>query len=89
MRPGLRRLSSLAALALSLNGCAPGAQRREIRPLRLGMTREEVSASWGFPASKARAASELGTNEQWIYADGRSADFDDGVLKSFQDARTR
>jgi hypothetical protein len=49
------------------------------------MTRDEVSASWGAPASMSRAKSDLGENEQWIYPNGRSADFENGVLASFED----
>ena len=82
----LRSLPLLAALSLSLSGCLQGAQRIQNGPLRKGMTREEVSASWGFPANKIRATSDLGVNEQWVYDDGRSADFDNGVLTSFQDS---
>jgi hypothetical protein len=50
------------------------------------MTRENVSASWGFPANKIRATSDIGENEQWVYDDGRSVNFDNGVLTSFQDS---
>lgn len=82
---GPRRLACVLLLAWPLTGCVRADRRIANAALRLGMTREEVSASWGPPASKTRASSDLGENESWIYADGRSVEFDGGVLKSFED----
>ena len=79
----------LAALVLSLSGCAHESRRIAHGPLRSGMTREDVATSWGAPASKARAASELGENEQWLYSDGRSAVFDNGILTSFEESESK
>jgi hypothetical protein len=78
------RLPLLAALAVSLCGCLPGERRAQSGPLQAGMSREQVIVGWGPPESMSRATSELGENEQWLYSDGRSADFSNGVLTSFQ-----
>jgi hypothetical protein len=72
-----------------MSACAHGSRRIAHGLLRAGMTREEVSAAWGIPASKARAASDLGENEQWLYSDGRSAVLDNGRLTSFQDSDSK
>jgi hypothetical protein len=82
----LRRLALLAALALPLSGCFSGERRGPRGPLHAGMTREQVSERWGPPESMSRAMSDLGENEQWLYPDGRSVDFSNGVLTGFQDS---
>lgn len=83
MSARLRRLALLAGLAFPLSGCLPGERRAPSAPLQAGMTREQVSRNWGAPASMSRAMSDLGENENWLYSDGRSADFANGVLTGF------
>ncbi len=86
MRLTLPALSFLAALALAVKRLHRGRPRGSKNgPIRVGMTMQEVSASWGFPASKTRATSDLGSNESWVYADGRSVNFNNGVLMSFSE----
>ena len=56
----------------------------------LGMTQEQVIASWGKPHDINRSAGEWGVHEQWVY--GRNAKgnitylyFENGRLTSWQD----
>jgi hypothetical protein len=57
----------------------------------LGMTDEQVRASWGQPRDKNRTVSVYGVREQWIYgsaksyASSRYLYFNDGILTSWQD----
>lgn len=53
--------------------------------IRLGMTREEVRASWGDPGDINRAAGVGYVHEQWVYSDSTYLYFDDGILTSWQD----
>jgi hypothetical protein len=86
----VRRLALLAALALPLSACSSAETRSENRSIRkgaisVGMTMEDVSTVWGPPTNIVRATSDIGEDVQWVYADGRSVDFNEGVVKSFED----
>ncbi|HXS99653.1 MAG TPA: hypothetical protein VN915_03190 [Elusimicrobiota bacterium] len=82
----MKRLALLAALAVPLSACAAGEHRAVRRgAISVGMSMDQVSEIWGPPANVVRATSELGEDVQWIYSDGRLADFDGGAVKSFED----
>ncbi len=52
--------------------------------IRLGMTKEMVTASWGKPSDINRSVGVWGVHEQWIYGD-TYVYFEDGILTSWQD----
>ncbi len=54
------------------------------RKVILGMTKEQVIASWGRPNDINRSVGSWGVHEQWVY-DNKYLYFEDGVLTSFQD----
>ena len=59
-----------------------------VNRLTLGMTKEEVIASWGKPNKINRTVTQYGTHEQWVYhhiGDGCYLYFEDGRLTSWQD----
>lgn len=37
--------------------------------VQIGMTKQQVGASWGYPTSKSLFGYSSGTSEQWIYGD--------------------
>jgi hypothetical protein len=51
----------------------------------LGMTKEQVTASWGKPDDIHRSVYSFGVHEQWIYGDRQYLYFEDGILTSWQD----
>ncbi|NGO40424.1 hypothetical protein G4L39_13635 [Limisphaera ngatamarikiensis] len=52
----------------------------------IGMSSDDVRASWGDPDKVNRTVGTFGVHEQWIYGDTYLY-FEDGVLKSWQDSR--
>lgn len=56
--------------------------------IAIGMTEEQVKASWGKPNDYNRTVTKYGSREQWIYGVFPSCTyiyFNDGVLTSWQD----
>lgn len=60
------------------------------RRVFIGMTKDEVTTSWGRPANVNRSVYSNQVSEQWVY---RWSDkttylyFDDGVLRSLQESQ--
>lgn len=52
--------------------------------LHIGMTREQVRASWGPPQRINQTTTLSGVQEQWVYAITRHAYFEDGRLVSWR-----
>lgn len=54
----------------------------------IGMTQDQVKASWGVPSDVNRTTSTYGVKEQWIYnignVDRNYLYFDDGILTTIQ-----
>jgi len=57
--------------------------------IHLGMTRDQVLASWGKPYDKSESVGSWGTHEQWIYGCNDCKNtyvyIDNGVLSSWSD----
>lgn len=56
--------------------------------IRLGMTKEEVVASWGKPRDINKTVGSWGVHEQWIYGEFPHSTylyFENGILTSWQD----
>lgn len=54
--------------------------------IRLGMTKEQVIASWGKPERVNRSVGTWGIHEQWVYGTfGPYLYFENGILTSWQD----
>jgi len=55
--------------------------------IKLEMTQEQVSASWGRPHDVNRTVYSFGVHEQWVYVEYGSyyLYFEDGILTSWQD----
>jgi hypothetical protein len=59
--------------------------------IAVGMTDDEVRASWGEPRDINRTVTEYGVREQWVYgsytyiSDNTYLYFEDGVLTGWQD----
>ena len=51
----------------------------------LGMTKEDVEASWGKPNDIHRSVYSFGVHEQWIYGSRNFLYFEDCILTSWQD----
>lgn len=53
----------------------------------IGMTGQQVRASWGDPYKINRTVTKSGSHEQWIYGVYKAIYlyFDNGILTSFQD----
>lgn len=53
----------------------------------IGMTKEQVEASWGQPRDVNRTVGSWGVHEQWIYGSyaGCYLYFEEGILTSWQD----
>jgi hypothetical protein len=58
-----------------------GSSKKEIT---LGMTKEQVIASWGSPKDKNRSVGSWGVHEQWVYH-STYLYFENGILTSYQD----
>ena len=56
------------------------------KEVRLGMTSEQVTVSWGKPGRINRTVNAVGTREQWVYG-STYLYFDNDRLTSFQDSR--
>jgi len=56
------------------------------RKVHIGMTKEQVKASWGPPYKVNRTVTAYGTREQWVYRGFTSGYvyFDDGVVTAIQ-----
>ena len=54
------------------------------RQVVIGMTTQQVLASWGGPVKKNRTVTTHGTHEQWIYPSDRYLYFDNGIMTSLQ-----
>jgi len=52
--------------------------------LLIGMTPEQVRASWGQPTKVNQTMTSEGLREQWVYASTRYAYFREGVLAAWQ-----
>jgi hypothetical protein len=52
--------------------------------IRIGMTRDQVIASWDKPTHINKDVGPWGVHEQWIYEDRQYLYFENGVLTSFQ-----
>jgi len=52
----------------------------------IGMTKQQVIASWGDPATINRTVGKWGVHEQWVYEDAYLY-FENDTLTSFQDQR--
>jgi len=55
------------------------------RKVKIGMTAEQVSISWGKPEEINKSVGSWGVNEQWVYGDGHYLYFENGKLTSWQD----
>jgi hypothetical protein len=55
--------------------------------IRIGMTAEQVTLSWGKPRTINRSVGAWGVHEQWIYGGGTNLYFENDRLTSFQDSR--
>ncbi|MEW6614809.1 MAG: hypothetical protein AB1401_05025 [Thermodesulfobacteriota bacterium] len=53
--------------------------------IKLGMTKEQIVASWGYPKSINRNVGSWGIYEQWVYGNSVYLYLENGILKSFQD----
>ena len=53
--------------------------------VRIGMTDEQVRASWGSPDDVNRDVGIWGIHEQWVYPRGKYLYFENGIMTSFQD----
>lgn len=51
----------------------------------IGMTKEDVEASWGKPKDINRTVGSWGVHEQWVYGSSNYLYFEDGKLTSWQD----
>jgi hypothetical protein len=56
------------------------------RRIRLGMTQEQVTASWGHPHRVKRNVYSFGVYEQWVYG-SCYLNFENDVLTSRQDKK--
>lgn len=54
--------------------------------IRIGMTKEQVIASWGKPQSINESVGTWGKHEQWVY-NSQYLYFENGILTSFQTSR--
>lgn len=52
--------------------------------VRIGMSKEQVSLSWGKPKSINKTVTENSASEQWVYRDGSYLYFTDGIVRSIQ-----
>ena len=50
----------------------------------VGMTKDQVRASWGRPQSVNSTVSSSGTDEQWVYGVGQYVYFENGVMTMLQ-----
>lgn len=57
------------------------------RKVLIGMTTEQVTASWGRPYSINETITARGKSEQWVYGTGQYLYFDNGILKTIQTSR--
>ncbi len=57
------------------------------RMVGLGMTTEQIRASWGSPEDINRTVGSWGVHEQWVYHSpyGPYVYIEDGVVTSWQD----
>lgn len=55
------------------------------RKIRMGMTKEQVLLSWGYPNKVNRSVGEWGEHEQWCYPSSRYLYFENDVLTNWQD----
>lgn len=55
--------------------------------IAMGMTTEQVRASWGVPYRRNRSVGSWGVHEQWVYGSytGHYLYFEEGILTSWQD----
>ncbi len=59
------------------------------KEIRVGMTAEQVRASWGKPSRINERVTQHAQSEQWVYSGGTYLYFDDGKLRSWQSSRSR
>lgn len=52
--------------------------------VRIGMSKEQASLSWGKPKSINKTVTENSASEQWVYRDGAYLYFTDGIVRSIQ-----
>lgn len=52
--------------------------------VRIGMSKEQASLSWGKPKSINKTVTENSASEQWVYRDGSYLYFTDGIVRSIQ-----
>lgn len=53
----------------------------------IGMTTDQVLATWGRPKSINEITTAAGKSEQWAYETGQRLDFENGVLRTIQRSR--
>lgn len=52
--------------------------------ISMGMTKDQVRASWGVPSDINRTVTEYGGSEQWVYGSSRYVYFDGDRLTGWQ-----
>jgi len=57
------------------------------RKIKLGMSEQQLSLSWGRPQRINRSVGSFGVHEQWIYGSGQYVYMQNGKLTSFQSSR--
>ena len=58
------------------------------KQIQIGMTAEQVRASWGRPSKVNSTITARGTHEQWVYdASDDYVYFDDGIMTSVQQSK--
>lgn len=58
-----------------------------VREVKVGMTKEQASLSWGPPDKVNETVDARGKHEQWVYGGRRFLYFDNEILTSFQISR--
>ena len=53
--------------------------------IKIGMTDDQIKASWGAPNDTKRHAGRWGIREQWVYGDIYYLNFENGVLSSWSE----
>jgi TonB family protein len=53
----------------------------------LGMTKEQVTMSWGTPKSVAQTVTTAGKSEQWVYGNGAYVYFTGGLVSGIQNEK--
>lgn len=57
------------------------------RKVTIGMTTDQVRASWGRPESINSSVYSFGTHEQWVYGVGQYVFFENGVMTSLSQSK--